>query len=69
MIWTCYKCGHDNSDRKLVSVHAPGFWFICEFCIADEEEKTGMIAVLSYSRGLFFTTKEEAEKLTNEEID
>ena len=60
----CYKC-HRN-DVLLVSVRAPGTWFICDDCIKEEEAKDGKVAVLSYSHGLMFVSQEEATRLIGE---
>lgn len=61
---TCYKCGNDSSGRTLVLVHAPGTYCICNECIEKKEKETGEVAVFHPGRGLSFTSKENAEKLT-----
>lgn len=59
----CYKCHRNNV--LLVSLRAPGIYFICDDCIKEEETEDGKVAVLSYSHGLMFVSQEEAARLTN----
>ena len=66
MEFTCYKCGCDSYERTLFLVRSIGIFHICTKCIEEQEKETGLVGVLSYSKGLFFTTKEEADKLINE---
>jgi hypothetical protein len=60
----CYVCHRKNII--LVSVYAPGFWWICGECTAKYEQETGLVGIFFYSAGLKFVTKEEAQRLNEE---
>jgi hypothetical protein len=44
-------------------LNAPGIYYICDDCIKKQEAESNTVAVLFYSKGLKFLTKEEAKLL------
>ncbi len=56
----CYKCGKENII--LVSVCAPGTYWMCSDCIKKEEEKTKKIATLFCFEGLRFLSPKEYKR-------
>lgn len=57
----CHYCKRDSI--LLVSLHAPGIYYICDDCIKKQEARDNTVAVLFYSSGLKFVSHEEVARL------